>query len=139
MIPGSGRSPGEENGYALQYTCLENSVDRGAWQVTVHGFTKSRRRLSNFHSLTPLPDFRREEEFSILFFFFLRCCTAVSFMTSLRRTFKKVPDLILLKRTPHPLSAFAEHPPIPPSLDDIWISLCMVSGQRVIVKFFTSS
>ena len=32
-IPGSGRSPGEGNGYPLQYSCLENSMDRGAWQV----------------------------------------------------------------------------------------------------------
>ena len=36
-IPGSGRSPGEENGYPLQYSCLENSMDRGAWQATVPG------------------------------------------------------------------------------------------------------
>ena len=35
-IPGSGRSPGKENGYALQYSCLENPMDRGAWQATVH-------------------------------------------------------------------------------------------------------
>ena len=60
-------------------------------------------------------------------------------MTSLRRTFKKISDLILLKRTPHPLSAFAEHLSTPPSSDDIWLSLCMVPGQRVIVKFFTTS
>ena len=40
-IPGSGRSPGEGNGYPLQYFCLENSMDRGAWQATVHGFTNS--------------------------------------------------------------------------------------------------
>ena len=33
LIPGSGRSPGEENGYTLQYSCLENSMDRGAWQA----------------------------------------------------------------------------------------------------------
>ena len=33
-IPGSGRSPGEGNGYPLQYSCLENSMDRGPWQVT---------------------------------------------------------------------------------------------------------
>ena len=32
-IPGSGRSPGEENGYPLQYSCLENAMDRGAWQA----------------------------------------------------------------------------------------------------------
>ena len=35
-IPGSGRSPGEENGYPLQLSCLENPMDRGAWQATVH-------------------------------------------------------------------------------------------------------
>ena len=40
-IPGSGRSPGEGNGYQLQYSCLENSMNRGAWQVTVHGIPKS--------------------------------------------------------------------------------------------------
>ena len=36
-IPGLGRSPGEGNGYPLQYSCLENAMDRGAWQATVHG------------------------------------------------------------------------------------------------------
>ena len=40
-IPGSGRSPGEENGYPPQYSCLENSMDRGAWQVVVHGVANS--------------------------------------------------------------------------------------------------
>ena len=40
-IPGSGRSPEEGNGNALQYFCLENRMDRGAWQATVHGVTKS--------------------------------------------------------------------------------------------------
>ena len=41
LIPGSGRSPGEGNGKALKYSCLENSMDRGAWQVTVLGVTKN--------------------------------------------------------------------------------------------------
>ena len=36
LIPGSGRSPGEGNGNSLQYSCLENPMDRGAWQATVH-------------------------------------------------------------------------------------------------------
>ena len=36
-IPGSGRSPGEGNGNPLQYSCLENPMDKGAWQATVHG------------------------------------------------------------------------------------------------------
>ena len=40
-ISGSGRSPGEENGNPLQYSCLENSMDRRARQTTVHGVTKS--------------------------------------------------------------------------------------------------
>ena len=41
LIPGSGRSPGEGNGNALQDLCLENPLDRGAWWATVHGVTKS--------------------------------------------------------------------------------------------------
>ena len=40
-IPGSGRSPGKGNGNPLQYFCLENSVDRRAWQATVQGMAKS--------------------------------------------------------------------------------------------------
>ena len=39
-IPGSERSPGEGNGNPLQYSCLENAMDRGAWWATVHGVTK---------------------------------------------------------------------------------------------------
>ena len=42
-IPGSGRSPREGNGNPLQYYCLENPMDRGAWQATVHGVAKSHR------------------------------------------------------------------------------------------------
>ena len=41
-IPGSGGSPGEGNSNPLQYSCLENHMDRGAWWATVHGVTKSR-------------------------------------------------------------------------------------------------
>ena len=42
LISGLGSSPGEGNGYPLQYSCLKNSKDRGAWQATVHGVSKSR-------------------------------------------------------------------------------------------------
>ena len=42
LIPGWGTSSGEENGYSLQYSCLEYSIDRGAWRARVHGVTKSR-------------------------------------------------------------------------------------------------
>ena len=41
LIPGSGKSLGEGNGNPLQYSCLENFMNRGAWQATVHGVTKS--------------------------------------------------------------------------------------------------
>ena len=41
LIPGSGRSPGDGNGNALQYSCLENLMERGAWWATVHGVPKS--------------------------------------------------------------------------------------------------
>ena len=40
LIPGSGRSPREKNGHPLQYSCLENPMDRGAWLATVHGVAK---------------------------------------------------------------------------------------------------
>ena len=45
LIPGSGISPGGGHGNPLQYSCLENPVDRGAWQAMVHGVAKSRTRL----------------------------------------------------------------------------------------------
>ena len=48
LIPGLGRSPGEGNGNPLQYSCLENPMDGGAWWATVHGVAKSRTRLSHF-------------------------------------------------------------------------------------------
>ena len=47
-VPGLGRSPGEENGNPLQYSCLENPMDGGAWWATVHGVAKSRTQLSDF-------------------------------------------------------------------------------------------
>ena len=40
LMPGSGRSPGEENGSPLQYSCVETPMDRGAWWSTVHGVAK---------------------------------------------------------------------------------------------------
>ena len=49
LIPGLGRSPGEGNGYPLKYSCLENSMNRGAWWAIVRGVTKSWTRLRSFH------------------------------------------------------------------------------------------
>ena len=51
LIPGSGRSPGGGNVNLLQYSCLENYMDRGVWQATVHGVTKS-----DEHSFVSLSD-----------------------------------------------------------------------------------
>ena len=50
LIPGSGRSPGEGNGNCLQYSCLENPMDRGAWWATAHGVTNSWTWLSDTHT-----------------------------------------------------------------------------------------
>ena len=54
LIPASDRSPGERNGNLLQYSCLENSVDRGAWWAIVHGAAKESdrtERLTHTHTL----------------------------------------------------------------------------------------
>ena len=56
LIPGLGRSPGEGNAYLLQYSCLENPMDRGAWQAIVHGIAKGWTRLSE----------RRKEEVCLM-------------------------------------------------------------------------
>ena len=58
LIPGLGRSPGGGHGNPLQYPCLENSMDRGAWQGTVLGVAKNQTRLSacthtHTHTHTP--------------------------------------------------------------------------------------
>ena len=47
-VPRLGRSPGGGNGYPLQYSCLENSMDRGAWRAIAHGVTKSQTRLRDY-------------------------------------------------------------------------------------------
>ena len=59
LIPGSGRSPEEGNYNPLQYSCLENSIDRETWQGPVHGVAKSQTPLSDYH-------------FSVFIFFFLK-------------------------------------------------------------------
>ena len=50
-IPGLGKSPGEENGNPLQYSCLENSMDKGAWQAIAHGSQRVRHEcfVKDFH------------------------------------------------------------------------------------------
>ena len=51
-MPGWGRSPGEGNGNSLQYSCLGNLVNRGAWWATVHGVSKNWTQLNNNNNTT---------------------------------------------------------------------------------------
>ena len=53
LIPGLGRSPGGGHGTPLQYSCLENPMDRGAWQATVHRVSKNRKRLKRLSTNVP--------------------------------------------------------------------------------------
>ena len=55
-IPGSGRSPGRGHGNPLQYSCLENPMDRGAWRAAVHGLAKSQTRLKQLSMHTRMTD-----------------------------------------------------------------------------------
>ena len=50
LIPGLGRSPGGGNGNPLQYSCLKNAMDRGAWRATVYGVAKSWTRLTHYNT-----------------------------------------------------------------------------------------
>ena len=84
LIPGSGRSPGEGNGYPLQYSCLENFMDRGALWVTVCGVAKGQAQLSTHAYALPaalhavfwlalvLPVLNLTFSIFNLFFFFIR-------------------------------------------------------------------
>ena len=74
-ITGWGRSPGEGNSNPLQYSCLENSMDRGAWWATVHGVTNSRTRLNDFTSLKTMVELMKIME---TFFKGSHACTATS-------------------------------------------------------------
>ena len=62
LIPGSGRSPGEGNGNALQHSCLENLMDGGAWWDAVHGVTKSQTRLKRLSTQEATESFLSHHE-----------------------------------------------------------------------------
>ena len=60
LISGLGRFPGGRNGNPLQYSCLNNPLDRGAWWAIVHGVTESQTQLSTNHSLDWTKEWERE-------------------------------------------------------------------------------
>ena len=80
-IPGSGKSPGERNGNPLQYSCLENSLDRGAWRAILHGVAKSRTQLSDFQFRLTTSKYVSSPHFSFLNSKFIYL---TSYLTSLR-------------------------------------------------------
>ena len=73
-IPGLGRSPGEGNGNPLQYYCLENPMDRGAWKAMVHGVAKSWTRLRDFTFTFNIWTLAHREEH---FYFIIQIASAV--------------------------------------------------------------
>ena len=68
-VPGLGRSPGVGNGHLLQYSCLENSMDRGAWWPTVLVFTKSRTRLKQLGTCA----LRKRKELEYIHYDWISC------------------------------------------------------------------
>ena len=85
LIPGSGRYPGECNGYTLQYFCLENSMDRGAWQVTVYGFAKSQTTIERL-----ICDYISPQSYKLNIKFLLEVSTQSSSYLSLYKSLKTV-------------------------------------------------
>ena len=67
LIPGSGRSPGEGNGYPLQYSCLENPLDKGAWWATTHGVAKSQTQLRDYHIHIYVNESEQETSYELMF------------------------------------------------------------------------
>ena len=73
LIPGLGRSTGEGNGDPLQYSCLGNPMNGGAWLATVHGVAKSRTQLSDFTSLHLAHHLHKGTDFKTGYF----CCNFI--------------------------------------------------------------
>ena len=107
-IPGLGRSPGEGNNYPLQYSCLENVMDRGAWQATVHGVAKSWTRLSDFHFLKILFHYGLSQEFgysSLCYTIGPRCLSILSVIVCIFHINAKFP----VHPSPYPTPTWQPH------------------------------
>ena len=83
LTTGLGRSPGGGNGHPLQYSCLENSMDRGAWQATYHGVTKSWTQLKQLSTTHTYTDTQERHYKKILVLKFRdKCCISYLFKRS---------------------------------------------------------
>ena len=100
-IPELGRSPGEGNGNPLQYSCLENPIDGGAWWATVHGVAQSWTQLSDFTSLW------RNVCSSPLSVFMLRCVCCCRVWWILCTFWISVPYLVYDSQTFSPIAWFS--------------------------------
>ena len=75
LIPESGRAPGEGHGNPVQYSCLENPMDGGAWWATVHGVAKSQILLSNLTNLKVKKDYESTHKNDLFFSFIMNYLT----------------------------------------------------------------
>jgi len=83
-IPGSGRSSGEGNGNPLQYSCLENPMDRGAWRATIHGVAKSQTMQQQTISKTDMLLYKNIMAFKHNFLFLTQLLIDNSYFFSVR-------------------------------------------------------
>ena len=111
LIPGSGRSPGKGNSYSLQYSCLENPMDRGGWQATVHGVTKSWTQLSNWHFHFQRKNYRINHHFTsrviTLFGLIMRIWRKVNFVMGRKSFWRSLFPSVCSQKTEGWLSGIA--------------------------------
>ena len=145
-IPGSGRSPGEGNSNPLQYSCLENPVDGGAWQATVHGVAKSRTQLNNFTSpnvpfLGETPSIYWNSLVSSLFsqlliLFLSNLCSTLQPKKS-RKTSKLIIISVLVKRGAN--GGGEKQPTMLQSVESQRIGYDLATEQLIEILFFIGS
>ena len=96
-IPGSGRSHGGRHSNPLQYSCLENPMDRGAWRATVHGATKSQTQLKQFN----MHEIEYEKGYISMYYVcipeLLCCTTETNTAIGLHLLFNKIQYLTIIR------------------------------------------
>ena len=121
-IPGSGRSPGEGNGYPLQYSCLENPMDRGVWQIVVCEVVKSPMGLSDFH-------FHFQRTLQNIPFYTTKCETLLTALCIIFFSWCSVQSLICVRLFVTPWTAA---PQASLSITNSWSLLKLMSIESVM-------